>query len=240
MAILVLQHDAVSRPGRLGMTLRDHAFRLDIRRLDEGGSLPPDHDDLEAVVSLGGAGSVHDRHAGIERECAFLRGAHERSLPVVGIGLGAQLVAHALGGTVEKMATPEVGWIDVDILPPGQTDTMLAGIAWRSPQLAAHAEAITKLPEDGICLARSEGCPAQAFCLGMRTYGFQFRFEADRALVSSLIESQRHALHQCGTTTQEFAAQTEAKYDFFARLGDRLCVNLATYLIPRVATATRI
>ncbi len=239
MSIVVFQHDDRSRPGRLGLTLRDHAFRLDVRRLHAGDPVPPDYDDVSAVISLGGRPNVHEKHAWIEREQAFIAGAHERSLPVIGVCLGAQMVAAALGGEVAKMDVPEVGFTDVDLLPPAHTDTILGGVAWRSPQFQTHHYEVSKLPEGAVQLARSAKCEHQAFRVGMRTYAFQYHFEADRAMIDDFLKDARTDLHQSGVTSEEFARDAEKKYEMFARLADRLCVNIATYLIPRVANAVR-
>ncbi len=239
MPIIVFQHDSKNKPGRLGMTLRDHAFKLDIRRLDQGDSVPIDFDDVDGVISLGGAANVDDKHAWLEKEREYLRGAHERGLPVVGVCLGAQLVAEALGGTVEKAAQREAGFVDVDLLPVAHTDTILTGIAWKSPQFSLHRYEVTKLPVGGVQLAKSQNCANQAFRVGMRTYGFQYHFEADRPMMNELLADARSDLHAAGMTTDEFAKHADTKYEMFARLGDRLCVNIATYLIPKVGTAIR-
>ncbi|NER02933.1 MAG: hypothetical protein F6K17_10010 [Okeania sp. SIO3C4] len=92
MAIIIFQHDDINRPGRLGMTLRDHGFKLDIRRLDQGDKVPADLDDVEAVITLGGRANVDDSFAWLDEERAYLKAAHERSLPVIGICLGCQLI----------------------------------------------------------------------------------------------------------------------------------------------------
>jgi GMP synthase-like glutamine amidotransferase len=240
MAIIVFQHDDLSRPGRLGVTLRDHAFKLDVRRLHAGDPVPPDYDNVDGVVSLGGRPNVDEGHGWIEREQAFLRGAHTRSLPVVGVCLGAQMVAAALGGAVGKMDRPEVGFTDVKLLPPAHTDTIMGGVAWTSPQFQTHHYEVTTLPEGAVHLATSERCAHQAFRVGMRTYCFQYHFEADRAMIDAFLKDARTDLHQSGATSDEFARDAEKKYEMFARLADRLCLNIATYLIPRVANAMKV
>ena len=239
MAIIVFQHDDRGRPGRLGVTLRDHAFRLDVRKLHRGDPVPADFDDVEAVVSLGGKPNLADGHSWMQREAEFLRGAHERSLPVVGVCLGCQLVAHALGGSVDRMEIPEVGFTDVSLLTPAHTDTIMGGVAWKSPQFQAHRYEVTELPAGAVHLARSEKCQHQAFRVGMRTYAFQYHIEVDRKMIDEHLKDARTDLHASGVTTDEFARDAEKKYEMFARLADRLCVNIATYLIPRVANAVR-
>jgi GMP synthase-like glutamine amidotransferase len=239
MAIIVFQHEERSRPGRLGLTLRDHAFKLDIRRLDKGDPVPPDLDNIDAVISLGAKANLDDGHAWIEKEADYIRKAHERSLPVIGVCFGAQMIAHALGGEVAPMQRPEIGFTDVDLLPPAHTDTILTGIAWKTPQFQTHTQKITALPEGAVHLASSAHCAHQAFKVGMRTYAFQYHFEADRKMIDTYIRDEQTALHHAGLTTAEFNTDAEHKYETFARLADRLCINLATYLIPKVATRIR-
>ena len=176
----------------------------------------------------------------MEREYAFLKEAHERQLPVVGICLGAQMIAHALGGDVAKMAAPEVGFPAMDIGPVGQTDTILAGVAWRSHQFQGHGYEVTKLPAGAALLASTAKCKVQAFRVGMRTYGFQFHPECDKPMARAIATENVESLNAAGITRDEFEKEMATHYDEFARLSDRICVNIATTLIPRVASAVRV
>ncbi|MEM1167351.1 MAG: type 1 glutamine amidotransferase [Planctomycetota bacterium] len=240
MSITVFQHDADAAPGRLGSILRDHAFKLDICKIHDGDTPPVDYDDVDAVISLGGAANVSEGHHWIAKECDYLKGAHDRGLPVLGVCLGAQLVAHALGGTVAQMDSPEVGFPEVTLNgPSAHTDTMLSGVAWTSPQFSLHEAEVTELPPGGVVLASSERCRVQAFKVGMRTYGFQYHFEATEPMIVRFAERMQPMLHRGGLTREEFAEQHTTRGEMFARLADRLCENLATYWIPRVANAVR-
>lgn len=234
MAIVVLQHSDYGRPGRLGLTLRDHAFRLDIRKLHQADALPADFDGVEGVISLGGPQDVGGREPWLTREIEFLREAHQRALPVVGICLGHQLLAAALGAEVGPMERPEAGMQMVDILPAGQTDTILGGVAWRSPQFQLHAYEVKSVPPEATLLASSEACKVQIFRAGMRSYGFQFHFECDRAMIEEHAREGRGLLHKAGVTTEEVARQCEKHYEMFARLGDRLCLNIVNCLVGNV------
>lgn len=233
MPIVIFQHSDLCRTGRLGATLRDHGYELEVIRVDKGEPVPPDYDNVEAVISLGGPQNVDESHPWLANEREYLKDAHERSLPVVCLCLGAEILAEALGGTVEKMEKKEVGLHEVTILPDGHTDTILTGIAWKSPQFQWHEYGITKLPDGATHLAKSELCEYQAFRAGMRTYGFQYHFEADRSMIDSFVEQSRGDLHSAGVTSEEFARQLDEQYEMFARLADRLCLNIATYLLPQ-------
>ena len=235
--ILVFQHSSYGLPGRLGVTLRDHGFKLDIRRVDlsreQGGApVPTDLDNIHGVVSLGGPQNVDEPHPWIKPERDLLKAAHDAELPVIGVCLGHQLLAQALGGTVEKMDVPEIGYETVTIGVPGQTDIMLAGIPWSSRHFLTHGYHVTKAPEGAKVMASSAKSPIQIFKAGVRTYGFQFHFEADRNIAEALTANSRSLLTGAGTSADEISKQADAHYNRFAVMADRLCVNLATYCFP--------
>jgi len=243
MPIIVFQHSELCRPGRLGVTFRDHALKLDIRRLDQGDDVPVDYDDVQGVISLGGPQNVDQNHRYLEREMEYLAGAHARGLPVIGVCLGCQLIAKALGGQVQKMPEgrgPEMGFTDVSILPAGQTDTILAGVSWNSPQLQSHWYEVTDLPPGATLLASSEKCKVQAFKAGMRTYAFQWHLECDKEHARQLVAENEADMHRVGLSRETWPRQLEANYERYARLNDRICLNLATCLVPRVATMMRV
>lgn len=233
MAIIVFQHSDIGRPGRLGLTLRDQAFRLDIRRLDKGDEIPVDFDDIDGVVSLGGPQNVGGPEPWLRREIEFLKEAHARALPIVGICLGHQLLGAALGAEVGPMELPEAGLLPLNITPAGQTDSILAGIAWRSPQFQIHSYEVKSVPAEATLLASTTKCKVQAMRAGLRSYGFQYHFECDRSMIDAYARECRTELHKAGLTTEELARQCEQSYEMFARLGDRLCLNIATCLMRR-------
>ncbi len=240
MAILVFQHSEIGRPGRLGATLRDHGWRLDIRAMHAGGDVPADLDDVDGVISLGGPQNVdepRDDWPWMDGEIEFLRAAHERSLPIVGVCLGAQMLAAALGGEVAAMPQAEVGFQTITLSQAGHTETLLSGIAWDSPQFCHHMREVRKPPAGAVVLASSRRCAVQAFRVGMRSYGFQYHFEADQRLIRDLTRESMDELHGAGYTEAEIEQQIETHYADFARLADRLCVNIATCLLPTARLA---
>lgn len=245
MSILIFQHSSIVGPGRLGMTFRDHGFKLDIRRLDlaaddpanvigkrRPGWMPADLDDVQAVVSMGGPQNVGESHEWMERECELIRGAHGAELPVIGICLGSQLIAHALGGEVGPMAQPEVGFQTVSLNAAGQVEPLLAGIAWDSPQYMSHGYEVKKLPEGATLLGGSRQCKNQVFRAGMRTIGFQYHPECDRAMLDALIASDKEWLANAGLSAEAMAIECDRHYEMYSRLADRLCVNLAAFAFP--------
>lgn len=237
MAIIVFQHSDIGEAGRLGMTLRDHGFRLDIRRLDlDPTRIPPDYDDVQGVVSLGGPQNADDEGLAqdpwLRAEIDYLRGAHQRELPVIGVCLGAELIARALGGNVTKMPRPEYGFAPIRINPAGQVETILAGIAWEHPQLHLHSYEVSTLPPEATLLASSDACKVQAFKAGLRTCAFQFHFECDRPMIEAYGKRSAVELSECGFAPGEFTQQIDEHYARYARHSERLCVNIAAYLFP--------
>jgi GMP synthase-like glutamine amidotransferase len=232
MSLLVFQHQRSEPPAILGSVLRDHGHKLRIVELFNGQPVPPDLDDVDGIVSMGGAPNV-DQAADfpwMNAEMAYLKQAHERSVPIVGICLGAQLIAAALGGKVAAMATPEVGWANVKQSFPGTIDTIFGGIPWDTMQMHMHGQEVTTLPPGGTPLAGSKACKTQAFRVGMTTYGFQYHFEWSR---EDIIEASRDSLvSKAGVTPESIVQGIDSHYDTYRRLGNRLCETIALMLFP--------
>ena len=232
MAILVFEHHAMETSARLGQVLRDHGHRLRTIRLYAGDTVPADLDDVDGIVSMGGPMNVDqsDEHPWIEDEKAIIKSAHEASLPVVGVCLGAQLIAEALGGTVSKMETPEVGFAPVSQFRPGFPDTMFGGIPWKADQFHAHGYEVSELPPGGAMLASSKHCKHQAFRVGLLTYGFQYHFEWTREDLAGVLDQLAEWMKTLGVDADAIRRQIDEKYEPYRRLGDRLCGSLASWL----------
>lgn len=231
MSVLILQHGDYDVPGVLGESLRDTGHRLRVIRLDLGQPLPPDLDDVDGVVSLGGAMNVDqaDEHPWIKHEMDVLRAAHERELPIVGVCLGAQLIAAALGGEVAPMQAIEAGFAPVTLGFHGTVDPIYAGIGWRTIQFHAHGQEVTQPPDGATILAQSKQCKVQAYRVGLTTYGFQYHFEWDRAQL--LVAAKDPMFAQAGLNGQ-IEAQCATHYADYRRLGTRLAQRIAMLLFP--------
>ncbi|MFW6060108.1 MAG: type 1 glutamine amidotransferase [Phycisphaeraceae bacterium] len=234
MAILIFQHHPLEGPERLGAILRGYGHRLRVCELYEDPTLPPDLDGIDGVVSLGGPMNVDqaDEHAWMAGEMQMLREAHEHKIPVVGICLGAQLVAKALGGEVSAMEQPEVGFEPVQLAFPGTIDPVHNGIPWRTWQFHMHGQEVTTLPGDGTPLSGSKACRTQAYKVGLTTYCFQYHFEWTRQTIDAVLEKNSAMVEQTGKSDEEIRAAIDAHYEMFRHLDDRLCHNIAALLMP--------
>jgi GMP synthase-like glutamine amidotransferase len=227
--IIVVQHSDRCAPGRLGAVLRAHGNILDVRRPDRdgAGALPRDLESVTGVVSLGGPQNVTDGLDWMGAEMALLRSAHEAGLPVVGICLGHQLLAAALGGEVRAMERPEIGFHPIDLLPAGRDDFVLAGIPWTSMQFCSHGQEVVKAPAGAAVLAKSAACAVQAFRASARTYSFQYHFEWTRDMIGATSGSDAEFLARAGASLVDIDAQCDTHYGRFAEISERLCENLA-------------
>ncbi|CAG0968488.1 GMP synthase [glutamine-hydrolyzing] [Phycisphaerales bacterium] len=239
MSIIVFQHSDIGGPGRLGATLRDHGFRLDVRRPDlhgvgTTGGVPVDLDNVHGLIILGGPQNVTDlaKFPWMQAEVAMIKEAHARELPIIGICLGAQMIAHALGGEVVPRDKPAVGFYPMLINTTGQVEPLLAGIAWDSPQLFTCGQEVKTLPQGATLLASNRNTRHVIFKTGLRTFASIAHFECDRPMVEALMASSKGMLPSAGITESEIKVQIDQLYSNYARLSDRLCVNLATLLFP--------
>lgn len=232
MSLLVFQHVAAETPALLGAILQNYGHRLRVVALYAGEPIPLDLDDVDGIISMGGPMNVADaaQYPWIAPEMAYLKTAHEAGVPIVGICLGAQLLATALGGEVAAMPTPEVGWHPVNLAFPGTTDPIYGGITWKSTQLHLHGQEVTKLPSGAVPLAGSKQCRTQAFRVGLRSYGFQYHFEYDRADIEWL--SRDPMVAAAGANAPQIVKDISVHFDAYRRLGDRLGHNLAMLLFP--------
>lgn len=197
-----------------------------------------DYDGVEGVISLGGPESVAtgaERPDWMEGEMGYLRGAHGLDLPVIGVCLGHQILATALGGEVSKMETPEVGVRRVDVIGMGYTDVVLAGVSWESVTFFCHEDEVTKTPDGATTLMSNERCPIQAFRIGMRTYGFQQDFIAGQKDAKAIVHGASALVGRSGVSHEEIFADLEARYPDSARFAERMCVNIATFLFSAMA-----
>lgn len=239
MALFVFQHHRMETPSRLGETLRDRGHRLRILKLYDGQAVP-DLDDADAVVSMGGPMNVADaaEHPWLDDEMTFLRQAHERRLPIVGVCLGAQLLAAALGGEVGPMDAAEAGWHPVQQGFPGTNDALHAGIPWKTMQMHLHAHEVKKLPHDATPLSGSQACKTQAFRVGQTAYGFQYHFEWTRRDIEAALDAFGGDFEAAGADPPGVKRGLEEHYAMYRHLGDRLCDNIADLLMPLDKRAT--
>jgi GMP synthase-like glutamine amidotransferase len=183
----VLQHVAHEGPGTVARVLAGRGEALDVVRVDLGQPFPAAAD-CAGLVVMGGPMGVHDSaaHPWLGPERDLLADAVSRGLPVLGICLGSQQLAAALGADVTSGPVEEVGYGSVELTAVGRRDPVFGpeynGLTGTSvPCVHWHRDTFT-LPEGARHLAATRAFPHQAFRVGTTAYGFQFHVEVDRAL----------------------------------------------------------
>jgi GMP synthase-like glutamine amidotransferase len=176
---VVFQHAAVEHPGVFTDFFREDAVALTIVELDEGEPIP-ELAPFDLMVVMGGPQDVwqEDQHEWLRSEKeAIKRFVVEMRRPYLGICLGHQLLADALGGRVGLAEPPEIGVLTVSKSAAGKADPAMAGVPDPLPVLQWHSAAVLELPPGATILAESEVCPVQAFRYGDHAYGMQFHVE---------------------------------------------------------------
>ncbi len=184
---LIFQHVSFEGPGALTGAITAAGHAIEIVRLDLGEPIP-DPGRLEAMaglVVLGGPMGVHDgeRHPWLAPERAVITSAVAAGVPVLGICLGAQQLAAALGAEVRPGSAPEVGMGEVHLTKEANGDPVFGPAVSPLPCLHWHSDTFD-LPEGATLLAQNEAYPNQAFVFGEAAYGLQFHVEVTASLVA--------------------------------------------------------
>ncbi len=192
-----------------------------------GADVPAAPDGFDAVVLLGGGFLPDaDAHAPwLPAERALARRAVADGVPLLGICLGAQMLAAVAGGVVHgDHGRPERGSCRVSLRREAETDALFAGLPAEFRVIQNHKDQITELPPGAARLAESEDCPVQAFRVGERAWGVQFHPEAGADRLDRWDEA---ALADAGLDLGALRTEAEAAEPESARNARRLAANFA-------------
>jgi GMP synthase (glutamine-hydrolysing) len=184
MRLLVFQHVAAEPLGTLDALIRARGHRVRFHNFERHPDAQPVVDRYRGLIVLGGPMNVEDLHhrSHLKTELVAIERALEQGKPVLGICLGAQLLAHVLGAPVRRHVQPEIGWYDLYTTDAGRQDAVLGPLGASTPVFEWHRYTYD-LPRSAVQLARTATCEQQAFRWNDTAYGFQFHLEADAALI---------------------------------------------------------
>jgi len=222
MRIRVLQHVPFEGPAAIGDWAASKGHQIRTTPLFENTALP-DRDDFDWLVLMGGPMGVRDeiRYPWMAREKALLREAIGTGKTVVGICLGAQMIAQALGAQVYRNPHKEIGWLPIELTEQGRTSGPLSFLPHRTEAFHWHGDTFS-LPDGAVHLARSDACEHQAFLYEGRVLGLQFHLESTAASVADIVSNCADEL-----TPGEYVQGAERMLD--ATEGDYARINQALY-----------
>lgn len=188
---MVLKHVAAEPLGLLDPMIRSRGHRIRYVNFQRHPDAAPVLDRYQALVVLGGPMHVTEtqRYPHLLTECRLIEQALAQRIPVLGICLGAQLLAHVLGARVAPARRPEIGWYQVRPCTPAiADDPVLHPLDSARPVFQWHSYGFD-VPADAVHLAASADCPGQAFRYDDTAWGFQFHLELDEGLIRRWLNS---------------------------------------------------
>lgn len=213
--IFGLYHSAIEDAGLIAETLRAEGVAFRPVHLYEGDGLPRDTSDLEGLVLMGGPMNVDDvsNYPFLLPEVQLIDQVLAQNKPVLGVCLGAQLIAKALGARVYPNAVKEVGWGLVQRTAAGARDPLFRQLPDRMTALHWHGDTFD-LPSGAVHLARSARCDNQAFRWGDSVYALQFHFEVTPAMVHQWCTSTNGITDaaDAGVSTSEILRDTPVAF----------------------------
>jgi GMP synthase (glutamine-hydrolysing) len=182
--LLVFQHVAHEILGTLDPLLREAGFRIKYVNFERHPDAVPSLTGYDGLIVLGGPMNVDEveKYPNLETEVRLIREAVQRDMPVLGICLGSQLLAKALGAKVGKNPEKEIGWYKLSPTNEGESDPLISSFNEEEDIFQWHGDTFD-LPKGAKLLASSPLCKNQAFKFGDNIYGFQFHLEVDKPMI---------------------------------------------------------
>lgn len=186
----MLQHAAPEGPAAIGDALQRRGVGMRTLRLDQGAAVPASADGLAGLVVMGGPMGVYeaDRHPFIPAELRLIERAADAGLPILGVCLGSQLLAAALGAKVYPSGRKEIGWHEIRLRPAARKDALWHGAEERFTGFHWHGD-VFDLPAGATALASSPLTEHQAFRTGENAYGLLFHLEVGETQIRDFMKA---------------------------------------------------
>ncbi len=222
MKALIIKHIEAEGPGLIEYSLKQNKIPYQILCLGRDEPLPKP-DGFTHIVLLGGPMNVYeeDRYPFLKNEDLFIKEAIQRGKSVLGICLGAQLIAKALGAKITKAPSKEIGWYDVSLTKEASRDPLFSSLPKTLPVFQWHEDTF-EIPKSGKLLATSVPIPTQAFRYGDNAYGIQFHLEVTEEMIEEwmeMYEEEIQASQPDPFSKSEIMTETELKIETYTKRG---------------------
>ena len=215
MTVLIVKHVDFEGPGVIEGCLKQEAISYRTLSLQREERFPC-LDDFHHVVLLGGPMNMDEEDCPpfLREEDLFIKEAIQRGKSVLGICLGAQLIAKALGARVFRAPLKEIGWRDVLLTAEGSEDPLFSLLPKKSSVFQWHSDTF-ELPTRGKLLATSTFVPNQAFRYAENVYALQFHLEVTRAMIQEWMAAYGEEIeaHESSRSKDEIFVETEEKIE---------------------------
>lgn len=232
--IIVIKHISIEGPGIIADFFWNRGGRVKIVELGDGDKLPVELRDIEAVIILGGPMNVYEevKFPFLKDEDRFIKRTLKEKIPILGICLGAQLLAKACGAKVKKAEKEELGWYKVDLTEEGKNDPLFKDTNGRLDVFQWHEDSF-EIPDGAVLLATSDFCKNQAFRFGKNAYGFQFHIEVTPVMIESWVKKYLDESSQNEMAIgQKMLIDAYKKRDYFKRQAGKLLKNFCQ-IVPK-------
>ena len=228
MRALVVQNVELEGPGLLRQVMEEAGWELDVRVMDRPGSeLPRDLGGYGALVILGGPMNVYEEeeYPHLKQVEILIRDALDRNLPSLGICLGGQLMAKALGAPVTRNPVQEIGWYNLILTPQGQESPLFRGLPAEFPVFQWHGDTFA-IPAGAAHLAACPTCANQAFSY-KSLFALQFHPEITPEMVASWARAYADELEEFGGpgAAERLVEETVSRWEAYGKAAGRLLAN---------------
>ncbi len=221
--VVVLQHAECEKPGLIAQALESRGYALETILTPAGEPVPTDLSQAQGLVIMGGPMGVyeHDRYPFLRDEMRLIERALCESKPILGVCLGSQLLAAALGAEVRKGRQKEIGWHSVIWAASAFEDALFKDL---DPEFMAyhwHGD-VFDAPKGAISLASSKLTACQAFRYGANAYGFLFHMEIVPEILDGMIGTFADELKEEGLSGDEIRRQAQTYLPKLQAIGKRV------------------
>lgn len=197
MRLHYLQHVPFENPGSILTWAKENGHVITNTQLYENDLLPTQQD-FDWLVVMGGPMNIYEeeQYPWLADEKVFIREAIASSKVIIGLCLGGQLIADVIGGKVTQNQHKEIGWFPIQLSEEVRSSPLFSFFPEQPIVFQWHGDTFSILPEDTVCIAKSDACKHQAFIYKNRVFGFQYHLENTLEIIGDLVENCRGEMVQ--------------------------------------------